>query len=102
MKMSASNDSSEPCLHCLLNEAIDDFVEDRIESGDECVGVEKIVDDLVACICELIATNPDAEMREAYADVISKLIPERVRHFRETGRYPGDVTDEPFQYGAIH
>jgi hypothetical protein len=98
----SQSDSPEPCLHCLINEAIDNFVEFQIEAGDECVGVEKIVDDLVACICELIATNPDVEIRDAYAKEIAELIPARVRHFRETGRYPGDVTDEPFQYGAIH
>lgn len=100
--MSASNDSEEPCLHCLINEVINGFVEYRIEEGDEAVDVEKIVDNLVACMCELIATNPDVEARKSYAEMVAKLILEQVEHFRESGCYPGDVTNESLQHGTVH
>ena len=86
--MSAS-ESPEDCLHCLLNATIDDFLE---KNGGACI--EDVVDDLLACLCELIASNPDAGHRRSYVKEIAALIPERVRYFRETGRYPGGPANE--------
>lgn len=75
---------AEDCAHCAINRAIDTFA----EAHSPC-DIETLVDDLVACMCELIASQPAGQTRRAFAKKVAKLIPDRVRYFREIGRYPG-------------
>ena len=74
----------DDCCHCAISQAINEFIEDHGE-----VDVHRIIDDLSTCFCELIAYFSDPGMREQVAKHTAEMIPNRVRYFREIGRYPG-------------
>lgn len=79
-------DDSKDCAHCAINRAIDAFSE---KHGP--MDIEVLIDDLSACMCELIASHPDPKARKAIAKDVAALIPKRARLFREEGRYPGGL-----------
>lgn len=81
--MSETNDYDD-CCHCAISRAINEFGQ-----ANSPMNVARIIDDLSACICELIAFYGDAGMRHHIAKRTAELIPDRVRYFREIGRYPG-------------
>ncbi|MGB0084295.1 MAG: hypothetical protein WBP94_02825 [Rhodomicrobiaceae bacterium] len=72
------------CCHCAISRAINEF-----SDAHSPLNVDQIIDDLSACICELIASYGDAGQRWHVAQRTAEMIPERVRHFRAIGRYPG-------------
>jgi hypothetical protein len=74
----------ENCAHCAINKALDAF-----NAAHSPMNIETLVDDLSACMCELIASHPDTKDRNAFAKKTADIIRQRVRLFRETGRYPG-------------
>jgi len=74
----------EDCCHCVISQAINEFIEDRSP-----VNINQIIDDLSVCLCELIAYFGEPSMREQVAKHTAEMIPNRVRYFREIGRYPG-------------
>jgi hypothetical protein len=53
------------------------------------VNINQIIDDLSVCLCELVAYFGEPSMREQVAKHTAEMIPNRVRYFREIGRYPG-------------
>jgi hypothetical protein len=81
--MCDANDRHD-CCHCAISRAINEFSE-----AHSLVSFDRIIDDLSACICELIASYGDANRRRHIAQLTAEMIPERVRYFRDIGRYPG-------------
>jgi hypothetical protein len=75
---------SEDCAHCAINAAIDAFKE-----AHSPVNVDELIDDLTACLCELIAIFPNRDDRRQRMKDVVALIPERVSIFRAEGHYPG-------------
>jgi len=77
------------CLHCVINRAIDVYTErQHLETGQPA-NVDNAIDDLVACVAELIAFYEDAKVRRFVARRTAELLVKRVRLFRSEGRYPG-------------
>lgn len=95
-------DNPDDCLHCKINRLIDAHNERiHLETGDP-VSVEDTIDDLLACVAELIAYCDDAKTRRWLAKREAQKLMARVRLFREEGRYPvGPGQSGPFT-GAIH
>jgi hypothetical protein len=77
------------CLHCKLNRLMDEHCErQHLETGKP-VNVDDNIDDLIACVAELIAFYGDAKVRRFVAKRTAELLVKRVRLFRSEGRYPG-------------
>jgi hypothetical protein len=72
------------CCHCAISQVINEFIEDH-----RSVNIMEIIDDLNACLCELIAYHDNPKVREQVAKHMAEMIPKRVLYFREIGRYPG-------------
>ena len=77
------------CLHCELNRLMDDHNERRHLETGRPVNVDHNIDDLIACVAELIAFYEDAKVRRFVAKRTAELLIKRVRLFRSEGRYPG-------------
>ena len=77
------------CAHCAVNAAIDKFSE-----AHSPMNIDVIIDDLAACMCELIAMYDDPKVRKFVAKRASRLILERANAFRAQGRYPGGPGQE--------
>ncbi len=80
---------NDDCLHCRINRLMDDYAEQRHRETGEPVNVDDNIDDLIACVAELIAFYDDAKVRKAVAKREAQKLIGRVRHFRDIGRYPG-------------
>jgi hypothetical protein len=81
--------NNRECLHCILNRAMDAYCErQHLETGKP-VNVDDNIDDLIACVAELIAFYADAKVRRFVAKRTADLLVKRVRLFRAEGRYPG-------------
>ena len=62
---------------------------DKFNEAHSPMNIDVLIDDLSAVMCELIAFCGDTKIRNKIAKDTAKVILARVRHFRETGRYPG-------------
>ena len=84
-----SGTNRAPCLHCILNRAMDTYNEAQHRITGQRVNTDDNIDDLIACVAELIAMYDDAKVRKFVAKREASKLIGRVRHFREIGRYPG-------------
>jgi hypothetical protein len=85
----SSGTNRSPCLHCILNRAMDDYAEAQHKMTRHPVNIDDNVDDLLACVCEMLAWIDDGKERRAVAKRYASLLVKRVSAFREIGRYPG-------------
>ena len=93
----SSGSNRSPCLHCILNQAMDTYGEAQHRMTGQKVNIDDNIDDLIACVAELIALYDDTKVRKFVAKREADKLLGRVRYFRKIGRYPGGpwTTEKP-------
>jgi hypothetical protein len=75
----------DPCLRCRLVESVNEF---HAAGGLDTVDPDMVIDTLGDCLAQWIASLDDPRYRNFTADIAGEILKLRVKHYRETGRYP--------------
>lgn len=100
--MNDNSDEREPCLHCVLNQTMDDYNAHMHEKTGQPVNVDHNISDLMGVAAELIAMYDDAKVRKFVMKRAQDELARLVREKRAAGVYPGGPGQIPISGMTEH
>jgi hypothetical protein len=76
----------DPCLRCRLVESVNEF---HAAGGLDTIDPDMVIDALGDCLAQWVAALDDPKYRNFTADIAGEILKLRVKHYRDTGRFPG-------------